>query len=106
MTLAQLFFEWPEIQKHFSSEMTVLGLATDTRKLSPGSVFVAIQGTRQDGHDHLDEAVRRGALALVVQEQRKVPLDYKGFVLTVKTHSKDPRSSCKYFLWGSEFADL
>ena len=69
MTLAQLFFEWPEIQKHFSSEMTVLGLATDTRKLSPGSVFVAIQGTRQDGHDHLDEAVRRGALALVVQER-------------------------------------
>lgn len=81
MTLAQLFFLWPEIQKHFSADMTVLGLATDTRQVKPGYVFIALRGNTQDGHDFIADAVQKGCLALVVENASKVPLDYKGFVL-------------------------
>lgn len=88
MTLAQLFFAWPEIQKHFSSEMTVLGLTTDTRKVQPGFVFIAVRGLRHDGHDYLSEAAQKGALALVVQNRDKVPSEYKGFVLCVEETRK------------------
>jgi UDP-N-acetylmuramoyl-L-alanyl-D-glutamate--2,6-diaminopimelate ligase len=48
-------------------------LAYDTRAVGPGSVFFCIPGTRADGHDLAAEAVRRGAIALVVE--RRLDLD-------------------------------
>jgi UDP-N-acetylmuramoyl-tripeptide--D-alanyl-D-alanine ligase len=42
------------------------GVSTDTRTLQPGELFVAIRGPRYDGHDFLDQAVARGAAALLV----------------------------------------
>ena len=44
------------------------GFVTDTRALSPGSGFVAIQGATLDGHQFLGEAVSRGASLLVVRK--------------------------------------
>ena len=42
------------------------GIAIDSRRLAPGEAFVAIQGTRLDGHRFLDEAAHRGASCLIV----------------------------------------
>jgi len=36
-----------------------------------GSVFVAVKGTIRDGHQYLDEALARGAMACVVQESER-----------------------------------
>ncbi|MBT2143476.1 MULTISPECIES: UDP-N-acetylmuramoyl-tripeptide--D-alanyl-D-alanine ligase [unclassified Rhodanobacter] len=44
----------------------ITGVAIDTRKLRPGDLFVAIKGERADGHDYLDEAAARGAVAALV----------------------------------------
>jgi UDP-N-acetylmuramoyl-tripeptide--D-alanyl-D-alanine ligase len=44
----------------------ITGVAIDTRKLQPGDLFVAIRGERADGHDYLDEAAARGAVAALV----------------------------------------
>jgi UDP-N-acetylmuramoyl-tripeptide--D-alanyl-D-alanine ligase len=44
----------------------VTGIATDTRTIVAGSVFVALRGENYDAHDFLDTAVRAGATALVV----------------------------------------
>ena len=44
----------------------ITGVAIDTRKLQPGDLFVAIKGERADGHDYLDEAAARGAVAALV----------------------------------------
>ena len=41
-------------------------VAIDSRRLQPGEAFVAIRGTRLDGHDFIDEAVHRGAACLIV----------------------------------------
>jgi UDP-N-acetylmuramoyl-tripeptide--D-alanyl-D-alanine ligase len=43
------------------------GVATDTRTLEPGELFVAIRGDAHDGHAYLAEAARRGAGAVVVE---------------------------------------
>lgn len=48
------------------SSVRVSGLSSDTRTLSPGDLYVALRGERYDGHDFTDEAVRRGAAALLV----------------------------------------
>ena len=54
--------------------VSVTGVSTDTRTLRRGEVFVALEGERCDGHDHLPEAVERGASAAVVDRRRMADL--------------------------------
>jgi UDP-N-acetylmuramoyl-tripeptide--D-alanyl-D-alanine ligase len=42
------------------------GVATDSRTVSPGELFVALRGERFDGHRFLRDAVGRGARAVMV----------------------------------------
>jgi UDP-N-acetylmuramoyl-tripeptide--D-alanyl-D-alanine ligase len=46
------------------------GVSIDTRTISEGELFVAIQGPRFDGHDFVDQAFDNGAVAVVLQEGR------------------------------------
>jgi UDP-N-acetylmuramoyl-tripeptide--D-alanyl-D-alanine ligase len=46
-------------------------VATDTRVLGGGELFVALAGERFDAHDFLADAVARGAAALVVHDARR-----------------------------------
>lgn len=43
-------------------------IATDTRTLGPGALFVAIRGERFDGHQFLEAARKRGAAGAVVMD--------------------------------------
>ncbi len=40
----------------------------DSRKVGPGSVFVAIRGAQVDGHDYIGRAVEQGAVAIVAEQ--------------------------------------
>src|SRR3990167_454513 len=42
------------------------GISIDTRTLLPGNLFVAIKGEHFDGHDYIEEAHQKGALAAIV----------------------------------------
>ncbi|MFQ5666466.1 MAG: UDP-N-acetylmuramoyl-tripeptide--D-alanyl-D-alanine ligase [Candidatus Binatia bacterium] len=42
-------------------------ISTDSRQTEPGALFFALRGPRHDGHDFVAEALRRGALAAVVE---------------------------------------
>ncbi len=44
------------------------GASIDTRTLKSGDVFFALQGKKQDGHEYLWEAFRRGASGAVITE--------------------------------------
>jgi UDP-N-acetylmuramoyl-tripeptide--D-alanyl-D-alanine ligase len=48
---------------------------TDSRALVDGESFVCLRGPHFDGHDHIDEAVRRGARAVVADDPSKVRAD-------------------------------
>jgi len=45
------------------------GVCTDTRTLKPGELFLALSGPNFDGHEHLQEASDKGAVAAVVSKQ-------------------------------------
>lgn len=45
----------------------VSGVCYDSRKAEKGSLFVCIPGTRADGHDFINDAVSRGAVAIVAR---------------------------------------
>ena len=43
----------------------VVGVATDSRLVQPGDLFVALVGERTDGHDHIESALAAGAVAVL-----------------------------------------
>ena len=51
-----------------TAETVVTEIVYDSRKTVPGSLFVCIEGHQTDGHDYVEESVRRGVVAVVVQE--------------------------------------
>jgi UDP-N-acetylmuramoyl-L-alanyl-D-glutamate--2,6-diaminopimelate ligase len=50
----------------------VTGCTTDWRKVQPGDAFVAVLDERADGHDYAHHAVKRGAVAVIVE--RPLPI--------------------------------
>jgi UDP-N-acetylmuramoyl-tripeptide--D-alanyl-D-alanine ligase len=47
-------------------DATVLSVATDTRHLEPGALFVALRGDHGDGHAFVGDAFDRGAVGAIV----------------------------------------
>ena len=47
-------------------DIPIAGLAYDSREVVPGGLFVAIKGYHVDGHAFVEQAVARGAAAIVV----------------------------------------
>ncbi len=43
------------------------GIATDTRTLKPGDLFLALRGDKFDGHDFVGMAVEKGAIAAITE---------------------------------------
>lgn len=58
-------------------EKGVLGVETDSRKIKPGDVFVAYKGVGVDGHKYIEEAIKRGAVAVVGEEELKLAMPYR-----------------------------
>jgi len=48
------------------ADQPLSGVATDTRQIQAGQLFVALKGENFDAHDFLKDAVARGAAALVI----------------------------------------
>jgi UDP-N-acetylmuramyl pentapeptide synthase len=70
-TLADLF---PEAQGTPGASTAVRGLASDSRKVVPGGVFVAVPGTKADGMSFVPQAVAAGAAAVVGEgRNRRLP---------------------------------
>ena len=54
-----------------SSEVEVESVAFDSRRVQRGALFVAVPGFETDGHNFIPQALERGAIALLVQEDRR-----------------------------------
>ncbi len=57
-----------------SGDLPLTGIATDTRQLTPGSLFVALRGERFDAHAFLAQAREAGACAALVEHPVEDPL--------------------------------
>ena len=64
MTLAEVA-AWTGGKRH--GDARIGAIATDTRQLRPGSLFVALRGPRFDGHRFLGDAAAAGAAAALVE---------------------------------------
>ncbi len=57
----------PSAQFFGAGEVQVSSCSADSRVVRPGDIFVALVGSEHDGHDHVTEAIRRGAAAIVAE---------------------------------------
>ena len=56
-----------------SMDKTIENLVYDSRKVKENTLFVCIEGTVVDGHQFVDMAIEKGAVALVVTKEVKAP---------------------------------
>lgn len=50
----------------------ILSVCNDSRKVVPGSLFVAVKGFASDGHDYISTAIEKGAVAIIYQDAEKI----------------------------------
>lgn len=67
MQLNQLLDGLPLLRVEGPLERPVTGVTADSRRLSPGMVFVAVPGENHDGHDFISTAIDRGAAAIICE---------------------------------------
>lgn len=67
--------EFPELRIH--------DISIDSRKIIPGSLFIAIQGEKFDGHDFVNAAIAAGAAAVIISREIP-PVASKVAVIRVK----------------------
>jgi UDP-N-acetylmuramoyl-L-alanyl-D-glutamate--2,6-diaminopimelate ligase len=67
MDLERLITALGPLEVRGGAPTDIADLAYDTRQVGPGALFFCVPGDRADGHDFAEEAVGRGAAALVVE---------------------------------------
>jgi UDP-N-acetylmuramoyl-L-alanyl-D-glutamate--2,6-diaminopimelate ligase len=50
-----------------STAIEINDLQIDSRKVTPGSCFIAVRGTVSDGHEYIQSAITKGAVAIVCE---------------------------------------
>ncbi len=78
MKVRDLFDGIEVVEQRLQGQGGVTCLITDSRRVVPGALFFAIGGMRTDGNFYVEEAVDRGALAVVTEQDlgAHFPIDY------------------------------
>src|ERR1700685_4099556 len=65
LTLSRIA-EFVSAAGEFAAEEVARGYSIDSRTVGPGQLFFAVKGERLDGHDFVESALEKGAVAAVV----------------------------------------
>jgi UDP-N-acetylmuramoyl-L-alanyl-D-glutamate--2,6-diaminopimelate ligase len=72
MRLKDLLKDIPNVPVNGNGDTEISGLAYSSTRVQPGFLFAALRGEKRDGYDFIEEAVRRGAGA-ILSERPKPP---------------------------------
>src|SRR5437016_3827104 len=68
MQLKQLVDELSAVKVEGPLDREIAGISYDSRRVTPGMVFVAIPGQKTDGHEFISTAIDRGATAIICEK--------------------------------------
>lgn len=68
MQLKELINDLRPVKVDGNLHRDVAGITYDSRRVTPGMVFVAVRGQNVDGHDYIASAIDRGAAAIVCEQ--------------------------------------
>jgi UDP-N-acetylmuramoyl-L-alanyl-D-glutamate--2,6-diaminopimelate ligase len=73
MQLKELISDLHPVSVEGPLDREVVGLSYDSRRVTPGMAFVAIGGRHVDGHEFINSAVDRGAIAVICERNGFIP---------------------------------
>ncbi|KAL8141642.1 hypothetical protein V2J09_014674 [Rumex salicifolius] len=101
MTLAELLDESKvvPILVYGNLEVEITGIEHDSRAVSPGDLFICCVGRNTDGHLYLNEADKRGAVAVVASKEIDLEetLGCKALVIVDDTNLALPALAASFF---------
>jgi len=109
MVYNELFKNIEILESNIDPNTEIKDVVADSRKISEGSVFVCIKGSRVDAHELIPEAIEKGAVFCVVQNGIKVEGIEKinhvtvrntreAFALLLANYYGNPEKSFKYVI--------
>ncbi|MGE5508266.1 MAG: UDP-N-acetylmuramoyl-L-alanyl-D-glutamate--2,6-diaminopimelate ligase [Chitinophagales bacterium] len=72
--LSELISDLKTVVSWGDLEVAITGIAYDSRRVQPGNLFVCIRGLKTDGHFFVNDALARGAAAVVAERDLPDPL--------------------------------
>jgi len=73
MELKELLYTSEVLEIVGNHEIAIEGIHSDSRKIAAGFLFIAVPGTKADGHSFIETAIERGAKAVVCQSLPENP---------------------------------
>jgi len=68
----------------FEHKVVAQGYSIDSRTIQPGEMFFAVKGDRMDGHDFVEQALEKGAVAAAVRRDQLARYPVKTRLLAVE----------------------
>ena len=68
-----------------NTAVEIKNLQTDSRLVTPGTCFIAIKGTLSDGHHFVEDAIAKGAVAVVVEHLPEIIHEHITYVEVVES---------------------
>ena len=68
------------VETNLLSAINVKKAVIDSREIMQGDLFVAMRGTKHNGHAFVEEAIKRGAAAILIDEESSKPQQHS-FIL-------------------------
>jgi len=81
MQLRELLKNIPIVDTQGNLDIDIKHIATHSKQVFPGSLFIAMKGIHNDGQVYIDEAVSRGAVAILAE---KIPLNAQNGVTYIQ----------------------
>jgi UDP-N-acetylmuramoyl-L-alanyl-D-glutamate--2,6-diaminopimelate ligase len=76
---------------------SVSGLEYDSRRVKPGTVFVAMRGESSDGNGFIDQAIQAGAAAIVTDSASETPRAAVGWAIVTNGRRALARMSANFY---------
>ncbi|MHC4993552.1 MAG: UDP-N-acetylmuramoyl-L-alanyl-D-glutamate--2,6-diaminopimelate ligase [Planctomycetota bacterium] len=75
MNLQQLIQDTPIQLRQGETQVTINAVVDDSRQVSPGALFIARSGSESDGAAYIQDAVSRGAAAVLMKDFLRAQID-------------------------------
>ncbi len=72
MELKKILAGLTDLKAKGNLNLDIQHLESDSRKVTEGTLFVAVKGFETDGHEYIGAAIQKGAIAVMVEEGSKI----------------------------------
>lgn len=74
----------------------------DSRQVRPGALFVAVKGTQRDGHDFIQQALERGAAAIVLERADARPAKTAAYAIVPNARQALATAAARFYAFPAD----